>query len=44
MNKDIAKVNYDYMIEQLKNNPNLTRKQKSNYREATKNLKWFFGF
>lgn len=44
MNRDTAKVNYDYMVEQLKNNHNLTRKEKAHYKEATKNLKWFFGF
>lgn len=43
MNKETAKYNYDYMLEQLKNK-NITRKQKAIYTEAVKNLKWYFGF
>lgn len=43
MEKNTAKFYYDYMIAQLKSK-NITRKQSAIYKQAIKNLAWYYGF
>lgn len=43
MKKTTARFYYDYMIAQLKNK-NISRKQAAIYKQAIKNLAWYYGF
>lgn len=44
MNKETAKLHYDFMIAELANNKTLPRKTRNTYKTAAQNIRWHFGF
>jgi hypothetical protein len=44
MDKDTAKLHYDFMMAELASNKTLSRKTRDNYKTVTNRLRWHFGF
>lgn len=44
MDKDTAKLHYDFMMAELANNKTLSRKTRNTYKTVTHRLRWYFGF